>query len=82
MPAGSEIERRDRALIAFTILTGVRDGAMASLKLKHVDIEEGQVDQDARDVNTKFSKTFVTILLTKRAYEPLSGSARRPSTLR
>jgi len=60
MPAGSEIERRDRALIAFTILTGTRDGAMASLKLKHVDIEEGQVDHDARDVNTKFSKTFVT----------------------
>jgi integrase len=60
MPAGSEIERRDRALIAFTILTGARDGAIASLKLKHVDIEQGQVDQDARDVNTKFSKTFVT----------------------
>src|SRR6516164_3881302 len=82
MPATTEIERRDRALIGFTILTGARDGAIASLKFKHIDIEEGQVDQDARDVNTKFSKTFVTILLTKRAYEPLSGSARRPSTLR
>ena len=30
MPAGTEIERRDRALIAFTILTGARDGAIAS----------------------------------------------------
>jgi integrase len=58
MPAVSEIERRNRALIAFTLLTGARDGATASLKLKHVDMNEGKLDQDAREVNTKFSKTF------------------------
>jgi integrase len=39
MPGGSEIEQRNRALIAFTLLTGTRDGATASLKLKHIDIE-------------------------------------------
>jgi integrase len=60
MPATTEIEQRDRALIAFTILTGARDGAIASLKLKHIDIVEGRVDQDARQVKTKFSKTFPT----------------------
>jgi len=60
MPAGSEVERRNRALIAFTLLTGARDGAIASLKLKHIDIAEGKVNQDAREVNTKFSKTFTT----------------------
>src|SRR5207248_3056638 len=60
MRATTEIERRDRAVVAFTILTGARDGAIASLKLKHVDIDQGRVDQDARQVNTKFSKTFVT----------------------
>jgi integrase len=60
MPATTEIECRDRALIAFTILTGARDGAIASLKLKHVDLEQGKIDQDARQVNTKFSKTFAT----------------------
>ena len=60
MPAGSEVERRNRALIAFTLLTGARDGATASLKLKHIDIAEGKVNQDAREVNTKFSKTFTT----------------------
>ena len=60
MPAGTEIERRDRALIAFTILTGARDGATASMKLKHIDIDQGRVDQDARQVNTKFSKSFTT----------------------
>ncbi len=60
MPASTEIERRDRALVAFTILTGARDRATASLKLKHIDIDQGRVDQDARQVNTKFSKTFTT----------------------
>jgi integrase len=60
MLAGTEIERRDRALVAFTILTGARDGAIASLKLKHIDIDEGRVDQDARQVKTKFSKSFTT----------------------
>jgi integrase len=60
MPAITDVERRDRALIAFTILTGARDGAIASLKLKHVEIRQGRVDQDARQVKTKFSKSFTT----------------------
>ena len=60
MPAGTDIELRNRAVIAFTLLTGVRDGAIASLKLKHVDAKEKLVVQDAREVRTKFSKTFTT----------------------
>ena len=60
MPADSEIERRNRALIAFTLLTGARDSAIASMKLKHVNLLAGCVDQDAREVQTKFSKTFTT----------------------
>ena len=60
MPARSEVERRNRALIAFTLLTGARDGAIASMKLKHVDLVTNKVDQDAREVRTKFSKTFAT----------------------
>lgn len=59
-PAATDIERRDRALIAFTILTGARDRAIASFKLRHVDIVEGKIDQDAREVHTKFSKSFIT----------------------
>src|SRR5262249_12888406 len=58
MPATTEIERRDRALIAFAILARARDGAIASFKLKHIDIDQGRVDQDAREVKTKFSKSF------------------------
>src|SRR3984893_4642778 len=60
MPANTELERRDRALVAFTILTGARDRATASIKLKHVDLDQGRIIQDAREVNTKFSKTFTT----------------------
>ena len=46
--------------MAFTLLTGARDRAIASLKLKHVDLVGSCVIQDAREVNTKFSKTFST----------------------
>ncbi|MGD9885636.1 MAG: tyrosine recombinase XerC, partial [Reyranella sp.] len=60
MPAGNAIERRDRAMVAFILLTGARDGAVVSLKLKHLDLVEGCVIQDAREVATKFGKTFRT----------------------
>jgi integrase len=60
MPAGDEIECRARALVAFTVLTGARDSAMASMKLKHVDLKERCIYQDAREVKTKYSKTFNT----------------------
>lgn len=60
MPETTDIERRNRALVAFTLLTGARDSAIASLKLKHVDLITGCVNQDAREVKTKFSKTFNT----------------------
>jgi integrase len=69
MPSATDIERRDRALIAFAALTGARDGALASLRLKHVDIEDGSILQDGREVRTKFSKTFRTWFL------PIGGDA-------
>ncbi|MEM6827111.1 MAG: site-specific integrase [Pseudomonadota bacterium] len=60
MPAETDIEKRNRALIALALLTGARAAALASLKLKHIDLEQGCVHQDARDVRTKASKTFTT----------------------
>lgn len=60
MPNDTSTEKRDRALIAFTLLTGARDSATASLKLKHIDFNADTAYQDAREVNTKFSKTFTT----------------------
>jgi len=60
MPATNEIELRDRALMAFTYLTGIRDRALVSLKFKHVDLDAQLVNQDAREVDTKASKSMKT----------------------
>ena len=60
MPTNTDIEKRNHALLAFTLLTGARDSAIASLKLKHIDLINCCVYQDAREVETKFSKTFDT----------------------
>lgn len=60
MPTSTVIDRRNQALVAFTLLTGARDSAIASAKLKHIDLQAGCFFQDARDVKTKFSKTFTT----------------------
>jgi integrase len=62
MPTGTEVERRDQALIAFTLLTGMRDSAIASLSLKHIDTSRDPVlvRQDPNEVRTKFSKTINT----------------------
>lgn len=60
MPSATIIDRRNRAVFAFLMLTGARDGAIASLSLKHIDLIEGQVFQDPREVNTKNGKTLYT----------------------
>lgn len=60
MPCASSIDRRNRSLIAFTLLTGARDSAIASMKIKHVNLIDNSFFQDAREVDTKFSKTFTT----------------------
>jgi integrase len=71
MPSSSDVGRRNRALLAFTLLTGARDSAIASMKLKHIDLAAGTVLQDAREVKTKFSKTFTT------AFFPVGSEVRR-----
>lgn len=60
MPKETEIDKRDHALVAFAILSGARDRAIISFRLKHVDIERDLIEHDARDVRTKRAKTFTT----------------------
>ena len=60
MPTETVVQRRDRALFAFILLTGCRDRAAVSLKLKHIDFDKGLVFQDAREVETKRGKTITT----------------------
>ena len=75
MPGATIVQRRDRALIAFTMLTGTRVGALASLRLGDVDPAQGFVDQDARHGRTKFAKTFRTWFMpvSDRAVEIVRG---------
>lgn len=57
MPAATDTEKRDRALLACFLLTGVRVRAAISLKLKHVRADGEGIDQDAQEVRTKFGKS-------------------------
>ncbi len=61
MPSATVVERRDRALVAFVILSGARDASVASVRLKHVGVSTGCVSHDAREVRTKRAKTFTTV---------------------
>lgn len=70
-PVATVLERRNRAIVAFTWLTGVRDGALVTLKLKHVDLAKQLIDQDPREVKTKNSKQMRT------TFFGVGGSARR-----
>jgi integrase len=65
MPFETIIERRDRALLAFTILSGMRDSAIASLKIKHVYLHQDPIliFQSPDEVKTKFSKQISTHFL-------------------
>jgi integrase len=60
MPHATDIEKRNRALIAFSLLTGARDDAIASMSLRHIDLAGRVVIQDARTVRTKRRKSFST----------------------
>lgn len=62
MPTSTGLELRNRALIAFTAITGIRDGATISLKLKHFDVSMRRVRQDPKEVATKNRKLITTFL--------------------
>ncbi len=70
MSHGTDIEKRNRALIALTLLTGIRVDALTSLKVKHINLEAQSVFQDAKEVRTKFRKTMTT------TFFPVGGEAR------
>lgn len=59
----SEVDRRDRALIAFLLLGGMRDMAVATLPLGCFDPKKLEVYQfPEKGVETKFSKKLITHL--------------------
>lgn len=58
MPTANSIQRRDQAVVAFILLTGARDGATRTFRLKHLDLARGVLHQDAREVATKLGRSF------------------------
>jgi integrase len=47
-------------------MTGLRIGALVTLRLKHLDLKELAVYQPSAEVNTKFSKSHTTFLVDLR----------------
>ena len=74
MPTGTDIERRDRALFALLMMTGIRDNAAASLRVRHVDLDRMLIVQDPVAVRTKNSKLIESVLL------PLGDEVERAFT--
>jgi len=59
----TEIDKRDRALIAFLVLSGMRDKAMTSLPLGCFDREKLEVRHYTdKGVDTKFGKSYISYL--------------------
>ena len=64
-PVINEIDQRDRALIAFTAITGIRDQAVVTLRIGCYDPESRLIKQlPSMGVETKFSKEIYTTLLS------------------
>lgn len=68
MPCTTDIEHRDRALMALVAITGVRDGALVGLRLKDVDVGQKVMWQDPKHVKTKFGKGIYTAFVPVDAW--------------
>lgn len=57
----NEVDKRDRALICFALITGIRISALTTLKMKCFDREKKLIDQNPGDgVKTKNSKHILS----------------------
>ena len=62
MPAKTDVEIRDRAILTTVAITGIRVDALISLKLKHFDLKRMLFIQDPSEVSTKFRKLINTFV--------------------
>lgn len=63
MPSETPIEKRNRALVVCCALTGIRGGALISLKIKHFQRRRMMIVQNPREVKTKFGKVINSLIL-------------------
>lgn len=60
MPEATAVDRRNKALFALWVMTAARAGALASLRINHVNLVGNVIFQDGREVRTKGAKSFDT----------------------
>jgi integrase/Zn ribbon nucleic-acid-binding protein len=58
LPCRTLKDRRDRAIFAMAFVAGLRESALITLRVRHVDIVRKRVHHDARDLNAKNGKSF------------------------
>ena len=63
MPESTDVELRNRALLACLLLTGIRIEALTTLKLKHVRPDLLGINQDASEVRTKGRRSYPTFFI-------------------
>ena len=61
-----ELDLRDRALIAFLLLTGMRIGAVISLPYSNIDKETLIIYQDPKNMNIKLNWRNIRLILKQR----------------
>ena len=60
MPVDTIWQRRDRAILAFLLLSGMRVTAILKLRLRHIDTVEGRIKQDPTEIDIKGDKAMWT----------------------
>lgn len=63
MPGRSLVELRDQAIVATSFLLGTRANATASLRIRHINLDERRAYQIATEMRIKNSKTQTTYFL-------------------
>ncbi|NIZ62306.1 hypothetical protein DL239_15125 [Sedimentitalea sp. CY04] len=58
MPEETIVQRRDRAMVAFAYICGLRAGALTSIRFKHLDLENRTFVQDATMMRAKNGKSY------------------------
>ncbi len=63
MPNRSDLDLEARAIFGLLASTGIRIGAVRTLRLKHVDIVRRLIHQDPTEVETKFRREIFSFIL-------------------
>jgi site-specific recombinase XerC len=59
LPETRLIDRRDRAIFAMAFIAGLRESALISLRMRHVDVTQRKVFHDGQTLRAKNGKSFV-----------------------